>query len=61
MDLISERPEAGSPYIGNSKRVLLRRFPFFVVHRLLSERAQIVFEKQAIEQRGVCAIPHVAV
>jgi plasmid stabilization system protein ParE len=27
VDLISERPEAGAPYVGNTKRVLLRRFP----------------------------------
>jgi toxin ParE1/3/4 len=42
VDLISERPEAGAPYAGNTRRVLLRRFPFFVVYRVLSERVQIV-------------------
>ena len=34
IERISERPEAGSPYLGNTRRGLLRRFPFFVVYRV---------------------------
>jgi hypothetical protein len=30
------RPEAASPYVGNTRRFLLRRFPFFVVYRVFS-------------------------
>jgi len=40
--LISERPEAWPPYIGNTRRVVLRRFPILVVYRLLGERVQVV-------------------
>ena len=40
--LIAERPEAAPPYIGNTRRFLLRRFPFFVVYRVFSQRVQIV-------------------
>jgi toxin ParE1/3/4 len=42
VDLISERPEGGHPYVGATRRVLLRRFPFFVVYRVLGERVHIV-------------------
>ena len=42
VDLISERPNAGSPYLGSIRRVLLRRFPFFVVYRVRGDNAQIV-------------------
>lgn len=52
VDLIAERPEAGSLYIGNSRRVLLRRFPFFVVYRVLSERVQIVAVAHARRRPG---------
>lgn len=40
--LIAERPEAAPPYVGNTRRFLLRRFPFFVVYRVFSERVQVV-------------------
>lgn len=42
VDLVSERPNAGSPYLANTRRVLLRRFPFFVVYRLRGDNVQIV-------------------
>jgi toxin ParE1/3/4 len=42
VDLIAERPEAAPPYVGNTRRFLLRRFPFFVVYRVFSQRVQIV-------------------
>ena len=31
VDVIAERPETGSPYLSSTRRVLLRRFPFFIV------------------------------
>src|SRR5262245_21306302 len=40
--LIAERPEAAPPYIGNTRRFLLRRFPFVVVYRVFSQRVQVV-------------------
>ncbi len=40
--LIAERPEAAPPYVGNTRRFLLRRFPFFVVYRVFNQRVQIV-------------------
>ena len=42
VDLISERPNAGSPYLGDTRRVMLRRFPFFVVYRANGDTIQIV-------------------
>lgn len=52
VDLISERPEAGAPYLGNTRRVLLRRFPFFVVYRVLDKRVQIVAVAHARRRPG---------
>jgi plasmid stabilization system protein ParE len=52
VDLLSERPEAGSPYVGNTRRVLLRRFPFFVVYRVLVERVHIVAVAHARRRPG---------
>jgi plasmid stabilization system protein ParE len=40
--LIAERPEAAPPYVANTRRFLLRRFPFVVVYRVFSERVQVV-------------------
>lgn len=40
--LIADRPEAAAPYVGNTRRFLLRRFPFFVVYRVFSQRVQVV-------------------
>jgi toxin ParE1/3/4 len=40
--VIAERPEAAPPYVGNTRRFLLRRFPFFVVYRVFSQRVQVV-------------------
>lgn len=52
VDLISERPEAGSPYLSSTRRVLLRRFPFFVVYRVRGERVQIVAVAHARRRPG---------
>jgi toxin ParE1/3/4 len=32
VELIAERPEGAPPYVANTRRFLLRRFPFFVVY-----------------------------
>ena len=40
--LIAERPEAAPPYVANTRRFLLRRFPFFVVYRVFSQHVQVV-------------------
>ena len=52
IDLISERPNTGSPYIGNTRRVLLRRFPFFIVYRVRRDDAQVVAVAHARRQPG---------
>lgn len=52
VDLICERPEAGSPYLSSTRRVLLRRFPFFVVYRVLDERVQILAVAHARRRPG---------
>jgi toxin ParE1/3/4 len=52
VELISERPEAGPPYIGIARRFLLRRFPFFVVYRVLGEHIQIVAVAHARRRPG---------
>jgi plasmid stabilization system protein ParE len=41
IERISERPEAGSPYLSSTRRALLRRFPFFVVYRVRGDNVQI--------------------
>ena len=42
IERISERPETGSPYLSNTRRVLLRRFPFFIVYRVRGGVLEIV-------------------
>ena len=42
VDLILERSDAWPSYLANTKRVLLRRFPFFLVYRVRDERVEIV-------------------
>jgi plasmid stabilization system protein ParE len=52
VDLISERPEAGPRYVANTRRILLRRFPFFVVYRVLGDHVQIVAVAHARRRPG---------
>jgi toxin ParE1/3/4 len=52
VDLISERPSTGSPYLSGTSRVLLRRFPFFVVFRVLGYNVQIVAVAHARRRPG---------
>ena len=42
VELIAHRPEAAPPYMGNTRRFLLRRFPFFVVYRVHRGHVQVV-------------------
>jgi plasmid stabilization system protein ParE len=42
VELIAQRPEASPPYVANTRRFLLRRFPFFVVYRVYSGHIQVV-------------------
>lgn len=42
VDLISDRPDIGSPYFGGTRRVLLHRYPFFVVYRMHGDSVQII-------------------
>ena len=52
IERISDRPEAGSPYLSNTRRVLLRRYPFFVVYRVRGENVQIVAVAHARRRPG---------
>ena len=52
VDLICQRPEVGPPYLRSTRRVLLRRFPFFLVYRVLNERVQIVAVAHARRRPG---------
>ena len=42
VERVSERPQAGLPYLGSTRRFLLHRFPFFVVYRVLDRHVVIV-------------------
>jgi hypothetical protein len=50
--LIGERPEAAPPYVGNTRRFLLRRFPFFVVYRVYNGYVQVVAVAHARRRPG---------
>jgi plasmid stabilization system protein ParE len=52
VELIAARPEAASPYIGNTRRFLLRRFPFFVVYRVYDGQIQGVAVAHARRRPG---------
>ena len=52
IERISERPEAGSPYLSDTRRALLRRYPFFVVYRVRRDEVQIVAVAHARRRPG---------
>ena len=52
VEFIAERPEAAPPYIGNTRRFLLRRFPFFVVYRVYNGHVQVVAVAHARRRPG---------
>jgi toxin ParE1/3/4 len=39
---IASSPEAGSPYLANTRRVLVRRFPYRVVYRVRPEEIVVL-------------------
>ena len=50
--MILERPDAWPSYFANTQRVLLRRFPFFLVYRVRDERVEIVAVAHARRRPG---------
>jgi plasmid stabilization system protein ParE len=52
VDRIAERPDAGAPYLGNSRRILLRRFPFFIVYRLRQTGIEVIAVAHARRRPG---------
>jgi plasmid stabilization system protein ParE len=52
VEKIAERPEAGAPYLENSRRFLLRRFPFFIVYRFRPERIDVIAVAHARRRPG---------
>ena len=52
VERISERPEAGSPYLSNTRRILFRRFPFFMVYRVRGGDLEIVAVAHARRRPG---------
>jgi len=52
VDMILERPDAWPSYLANTQRVLLRRFPFFLVYRVRDERVEIVAVAHARRRPG---------
>ena len=39
---IAEDPDIWPPYVGGTQRFLLKRFPFSVVYRLVSDKIEVV-------------------
>lgn len=52
IERISERPETGSPYLSNTRRVLLRRYSFFVVYRQRGGDLEVVALAHARRRPG---------
>jgi plasmid stabilization system protein ParE len=52
IERISEQPGAGSPYLSNTRRMFLRRFPFFVVYRVRGDDLEIVAVAHARRRPG---------
>ena len=52
LDRIGEAPRTWPPYLADTRRYLLRRFPFFVVFREVDDRVQIVAVAHARRQPG---------
>jgi len=42
VERIAENPQMYPPYVRDTRRYLLQRFPFYVVYRELSEKLEIV-------------------
>ena len=52
VDRIAERPEVGVPYLQNSRRIFLRRFPYFIVYRLRRPRIEVIAIAHARRRPG---------
>lgn len=52
VDRIAERPEIGVPYLENSRRIFLRRFPYFIVYRLRRLRIEVIAIAHARRRPG---------
>jgi plasmid stabilization system protein ParE len=52
VERIAERPEAGAPYLEKSRRILLRRFPFFIVYRFRQARIDVIAVAHARRRPG---------
>jgi plasmid stabilization system protein ParE len=52
VDRIAERPEAGAPYLQNSRRTLLHHFPFFIVYRPRQARVDVIAVAHARRRPG---------
>ena len=52
LDAIANSPEAWSPYVHETRRYLLRRFPFMVVYRVTPEEIQVVALAHARRRPG---------
>lgn len=52
LERIEEAPRIWPPYLADTRRYLLRRFPFFVVFREAGDRVQIVAVAHARRQPG---------
>jgi plasmid stabilization system protein ParE len=42
IEKIAEAPDVWPPYVGDTQRFLLKRFPFSVVYRLVSDKIEVV-------------------
>ena len=52
VDRIAERPEVGVSYLENSRRIFLRRFPYFMVYRLRRPRIEVIAIAHARRRPG---------
>jgi plasmid stabilization system protein ParE len=52
IERIEDAPRRWPPYLGDTRRYLLRRFPFFVVFREVENRVQILAVAHARRRPG---------
>ncbi len=52
IERIEEAPRQWPPYLGKTRRYLLRRFPFFVVFREANDRVQVLAVAHARRRPG---------
>jgi toxin ParE1/3/4 len=52
IERILERPETGSPYLSNTRRILFRRFPFFLVYRVRGDNVEVIAVAHARRRPG---------